>query len=152
MVILSLIGGAACAADGGHQGVQVGDIDRKAEPCNDFFAYANGAWRAHNPIPASMPRWSRRWAAGEANKDQLKIILEAAAATKAQKGSIDQLTGDFYASCMDEARIDRLGVEPIKPQLTDIANIRDSAGAAARDPAIACDERQRAVQCLWPVR
>src|SRR5688572_24656502 len=118
-VILSLIGGAACAADGGQQGVQVDDIDRKVEPCNDFFAYANGAWRAHNPIPASMPRWSRRWAAGEANKDQLKIILEAAAATKAQKGSINQLTGDFYASCMDEARIDRLGVEPIKPQLTD---------------------------------
>lgn len=128
MVILALIGGAACAADDGPQGVQVGDIDRKAEPCNDFFAYANGAWRAQNPIPASMPRWSRRWAAGEANKDQLKIILEAAAATKAQKGSINQLTGDFYASCMDEARIDRLGVEPIEPQLADIANLRDSAG------------------------
>jgi endothelin-converting enzyme/putative endopeptidase len=122
------MGGAHCAADGGPQGVQVGDIDRKVEPCNDFFGYANGAWRAQNPIPASMPRWSRRWAAGEANKDQLKIILEAAAATKAQKGSINQLTGDFYASCMDEARIDPLGVEPLKPQLTDIANIRDSAG------------------------
>lgn len=126
--ILVLFAGSACGADGGSQGVQVGDIDRKAEPCNDFFAYANGAWRAQNPIPASMPRWSRRWAAGEANKDQLKTILEAAAATKAQRGSIDQLTGDFYASCMDEARIDRLGIEPLKPQLTEIANIRDSAG------------------------
>lgn len=128
IVVLSLVAGTACAADDGQQGVQVGDIDRKVEPCNDFFAYANGTWRAQNPIPASMPRWSRRWAAGEANKDQLKIILEAAAATRAQKGSIDQLTGDFYASCMDEARIDRLGIEPLKPQLTEIANIRDSAG------------------------
>jgi endothelin-converting enzyme/putative endopeptidase len=128
IVVLSLLAGSAGAADGGQQGVQVGDIDRKVEPCNDFFAYANGAWRAQNPIPASMPRWSRRWAAGEANKDQLKIILEAAAATKAQKGSIDQLTGDFYASCMDEARIDGLGVEPLKPQLTAIANLRDTDG------------------------
>ncbi|GFE81541.1 metallopeptidase [Steroidobacter agaridevorans] len=126
--ILVLIAGSAYAAEGGPQGVQLGDIDRKAEPCNDFFAYANGAWRAQNPIPASMPRWSRRWAAGEANKDRLKIILEAAAATKAQQGSIDQLTGDFYASCMDEARIDRLGIEPLKPQLTEIASIRDNAG------------------------
>lgn len=125
---LVLFAASACAADGGQQGVQVGDIDRKAEPCTDFFAYANGIWRAQNPIPASMPRWSRRWAAGEANKDQLKIILDAASATKAQKGSIDQLTGDFYASCMDEARIDRLGIEPLKPQLTDIANLRDNAG------------------------
>lgn len=126
--VLVLFAGSACAADGGQQGVQVGDIDRKAEPCNDFFQYANGTWRAQNPIPASMPRWSRRWAAGEANKDQLKIILDAAAATKAQQGSIDQLTGDFYASCMDEARIDRLGIEPLKPQLADIANMRDGAG------------------------
>ncbi|MFC4311270.1 M13 family metallopeptidase [Steroidobacter flavus] len=128
IVILSLVAGAACAGDSGQQGVQVGDLDRKVEPCNDFFAYANGTWRAQNPIPASMPRWSRRWAAGEANKDQLKILLEAAASAKAQKGSIDQLTGDFYASCMDEARIDRLGVEPLKPQLTEIANVRDNDG------------------------
>jgi endothelin-converting enzyme/putative endopeptidase len=128
IALLSLVAGAACAADGGQQGVQVGDLDRKVEPCNDFFAYANGTWRAQNPIPASMPRWSRRWAAGEANKDQLKIILEAAAATRSQKGSIDQLTGDFYASCMDEARIDRLGVEPLEPQLTEIANVRDHDG------------------------
>jgi endothelin-converting enzyme/putative endopeptidase len=126
--ILLLFAGLACAADEGQRGVEVGDIDRKAEPCSDFFAYANGTWRAQNPIPASMPRWSRRWAAGEANKDRLKIILEAAAATRAQKGSIDQLTGDFYASCMDEARIDRLGIEPLKPQLTQIANLRDNAG------------------------
>jgi putative endopeptidase len=125
--VVVLFAGSVCA-DGGQQGVQVGDIDRKVEPCNDFFQYANGTWRAQNPIPAAMPRWSRRWAAGEANKDQLKIILDAAAATKAQQGSIDQLTGDFYASCMDEARIDRLGIEPLKPQLADIANMRDGAG------------------------
>lgn len=126
--ILVLFAGSACVADDGLQGVQLGDMDRKVEPCDDFFAYANGTWRAQNPIPASMPRWSRRWAAGEANKDRLKIILEAAAATKAPKGSIDQLTGDFHASCMDEARIDRLGIEPLKSQLTQIANIRDNAG------------------------
>jgi len=126
--ILAMFASSAGAAEGGQQGIQVGDLDPKVEPCNDFFAYANGAWRAQNPIPASMPRWSRRWAAGEANKDRVRIILEAAAATRAQKGSIDQLTGDFYASCMDEARIDRLGIEPLQPQLADIANIRDKAG------------------------
>ena len=47
-------------------------MDRKADPCTDFFEFANGAWRAQNPIPASMPRWSRRWAAGESTKDRLK--------------------------------------------------------------------------------
>lgn len=128
LIVGSLFAGAAVGAGPAQHGIEVSDLDRKVEPCNDFFAYSNGAWRAANPIPASMPRWSRRWAAGEANKDQLKVILEAAALTKASKGSIEQLTGDFYASCIDEAHIDQLGADPIRPQLAQIDALKDSEG------------------------
>jgi endothelin-converting enzyme/putative endopeptidase len=128
LVLVLLFACAANAADGtAQQGVQVGDIDRKADPCTDFFAYANGRWRAENPIPPSMSRWSRRWAAGEANKDQLREILEQAAATKAQRGSIEQLTGDFYAGCMNEQQANSLGAKPIAPLLAQIDAIRSTA-------------------------
>lgn len=106
------------------RGIETADLDRKADPCNDFYEYANGGWRAANPIPASMPRWSRRWAAGEANKEQVRILLEEASRNKSAHGSIDQQTGDFYASCMDEARIDQLGVEPLRPMLADIQGMK----------------------------
>ena len=129
VLCIACLVGTAYGAEPAQRGIEVGDLDKKVEPCNDFFGYANGAWRAANPIPASMPRWSRRWAAGEANKDQLRIILDAAAANKAApKGSIDQLTGDFYASCMDEAHINQLGAAPLKPQLAEIAAVKDSEG------------------------
>ena len=45
------------------RGVESADIDRTADACTDFYQFANGRWRTDNPIPAAMPRWSRRWAA-----------------------------------------------------------------------------------------
>jgi endothelin-converting enzyme/putative endopeptidase len=71
-----------------RKGIETADISRAADPCTDFYEFANGAWRAANPIPPSMDRWSRRWQAGEQNKDKLKEILDEAAAVKeAPKGS-----------------------------------------------------------------
>src|SRR6266704_3247143 len=82
------------------KGIQTADLDRKADPCNDFFQFSNGTWRANNPIPASMTRWSKRWQAGETSKDKLRDILEAAAADKnAPQGSTTRIIGDYYAAC-----------------------------------------------------
>jgi putative endopeptidase len=109
-------------------GIDLNDLDRKVQPCDDFYDFANGTWRANNPIPASMTRWSKRWQAGEAAKDRLHDILESASADKsAAKGSIDQIIGDYYGACMDESRVNARGIEPIKPWLARIDGIHDAA-------------------------
>lgn len=114
------------------KGIEVSDMDPKADPCEDFFNYANGAWRASNPIPSSMTRWSRRWQAGEKNKDALKNILDEVSKRQDwKKGSVEQLIGDFYGSCMDQAAIDKLGLAPAQPTLRDIDAIKDRAGLEA---------------------
>jgi endothelin-converting enzyme/putative endopeptidase len=127
-VAAGLLACASVLAQGGTlRGIETGDVNRNVDPCTDFFEFANGKWRADNPIPASMSRWSRRWAAGEATKDRLRELLESAALMKAPKGSNEQLTGDFYAGCMDERRIDALGAQPVKPLLDDIGRVASIA-------------------------
>jgi putative endopeptidase len=119
----------ARAADEPLHGVYAEDVDRTANACSDFYAYANGAWREKNPIPASMVRWSRRWASGETAKDQLREILdEVSAKTSWPAGSVEQLIGDHYAACMDAPRIESAGIKPIAPLLGEIAALHDVAG------------------------
>jgi endothelin-converting enzyme/putative endopeptidase len=111
-----------------ERGVFVEDIDRTADACTDFYDYANGAWRDANPIPASMNRWSRRWASGELSKEQLRTITEdLSKRTDWPAGSIDQQIADFYGSCMDVERINALGSKPIQPLLRDIDRIDSQA-------------------------
>jgi endothelin-converting enzyme/putative endopeptidase len=76
-----------------------------------------------------MVRWSRRWASGELAKDQLKVILDEVSAKAAwPRASVEQLIGDHYAACMDEARIERQGVAPLRPLLDEVASVKDAAG------------------------
>ncbi len=126
-VSLVLIARPGVSEDETLRGIDLSDMDRSVDACTDFYDFSNGAWRAANPIPPSMSRWSRRWAAGELSKDQLKVILEETVAVKdAPKGSVDQLTGDSYAACMDVERINRLGAGPVKPLLDRIAAMKNA--------------------------
>ncbi|HXI11427.1 MAG TPA: M13 family metallopeptidase [Thermoanaerobaculia bacterium] len=109
-----------------ERGVYIEDVDKNIDACTDFFDYANGAWRRENPIPASMNRWSRRWAAGEQAKNQLRELLDETSRRKDwPTGSIDQQISDFYGACMDQSRIDELGSKPIQPLLARIRAIRN---------------------------
>ncbi len=112
--------------------IQVADLDRSAKPCDDFFEFANGAWRKANPIPASMARWSRRWEAGEKAKDRLKLILDdVAKKTDWPAGSPERLISDHYGACMDEAKVEAAGSRPLEPMLREIDGLETLDGVQA---------------------
>lgn len=115
---------------GGPEGVETGDLDRTVDACTDFYEFANGTWRANNPIPASMSQWSRRLAARETNRQRVHSVLEEASARKdLAPGSTEQIVGDYYASCMDESGADAAGLAPLAPVLAAIDGVRDLADA-----------------------
>jgi len=110
----------------------VSGMDTKTAACNDFYQYANGGWLAANPIPAAYPAWGVGNVLNEKNRDVLHDILEAAAKnTAAKKGSNEQKVGDYYASCMDEARVEADGLKPIQAELDLVNKVTDQKSLQA---------------------
>ena len=120
--------GLSSAATAATHGIDPGDINRDGRACSDFFDYANGAWRKQHAIPDYMDRWSRRWQSGEVNKEHVRDILgEVSVRSDWPAGSAEQLSGDFYAACMNEDRVNRLGLAPVQPLLGQIGAIKTRA-------------------------
>ena len=97
-------------------------MDPTVSPCKDFYAYANGAF-GKVPIPGEYAAYGVNQEIDERNFAILKEILENSARTGGPKGSVVQRVGDFYASGMNEAAIDREGLRPLTPWLSRIQAI-----------------------------
>lgn len=120
---------AGLAAETPH-GVNPAHLDRSVAPSQDFFQFSNGGWVKANPIPGDQSAWGAFNELREANRRTLRDLMEEAAKTQAPKGSALQKVGDFYASGMDEAAIEKAGLKPLQPMLARIAAIRDTRALA----------------------
>ncbi|MFW6371612.1 MAG: hypothetical protein ACOC10_10460, partial [Bacteroidota bacterium] len=41
----------ACSSQEKSTGINPDDLDTTVDPAHDFDQYANGGWKAHNPLP-----------------------------------------------------------------------------------------------------
>ncbi len=130
---LRLVAGlaAACAAlaalapaAGASSGLNLADRDTTCAPCQDFYQYATGGWRARTELPASESTWGSFDVLAERTRIVLRGILEKAAAGG---GTADaRKIGDFYAAAMDSAGIEAAGLTPLRGELDAIAAVKSS--------------------------
>jgi putative endopeptidase len=125
--ILALAVVAAAPAQG--PGIDLAGMDRSVAPGDDFYAYGNGAWMKTAVIPPDKSRWGTIGENRDKSDTQVADLVKAAA--KAQPGTEARKVGDFFTADMDEARIESLGLKPLKPDLDRIAALKDKAGLAA---------------------
>jgi putative endopeptidase len=99
--------------------------DTGCKACDDFNQYANGGWIAKHEIPAAFSTWGITSPLREKNIATLHEILEAAAKnTAAPKGSNEEKIGAFYASCMDEPKIEAAGARPLLSEMAAIDKMK----------------------------
>jgi putative endopeptidase len=125
--------------------LDIPSMDRTADPCVDFYQYTCGGWMKNNPIPPDQASWSVYGKLAEENGEFLWGILEEAAKPTADRTPAQQKIGDYFESCMDEARIESLGSTPLQPLLDQIAALKNKRDLAR----LLADQHQKDYGSGW---
>ena len=103
----------------GSWGYQPAAMDRSVKPGDDFWAFVNGSWDRTTQIAADRTSAGPFVTLSDASERDVRSIVEGFA-NAPKRDLAGQQIGDFYASFMDEAKIDSLGAVPLKPYFAQI--------------------------------
>ncbi len=112
-------------------GLDLSGFDRAVRPQDDLYLFAGGAWLARTEIPPDRSNYGSFIALDDQAQEEVKeLIVAASQKPNRPAGSDEQKVGDYYLAFMDAERVERLGLEPLKLELSridTIANPRDVA-------------------------
>ena len=102
-------------------------MDPSVKPQDDFFSYANGGWIKRTEIPPEESRWGSFNQLIEKNNDALREIAEKVSKQNAgaRVPPEVQKVGDYYASGMDEKKIDTARTKPLADEFKRIDAVKD---------------------------
>lgn len=100
-------------------------IDTSQDPCENFYDFANGGWITGHPIPGDKGSISTFSVLSEKNWQVIQKVLEADADLYDDSWDAQLLRKlrELYASCMDEAKLDYLGQDPLQRFVNNIRRI-----------------------------
>lgn len=108
-------------------GFDLANMDTSVAPGDDFYRYVNGNWLRLTEIPADKSNHGAFSVLADEAEENLRRIIEEAAAEDAAIGSDSQKVGDFYSSFMNEDMTNRLGINPLRDSLAQFDAVTDKA-------------------------
>ena len=128
----------ACQTKQLGSGIDLTMMDKSVHPQADFYRYMNGTWLKTFDIPADKSNYGSFEKLGDLSEKNLRTIIdEVGNAQNKTKGSAGQKVGDLYASFMDSAKVEQLGITPIERDLAAINALGSKADLIARAAALA---------------
>jgi putative endopeptidase len=107
------------------------EMDRSIKPGDDFYRYANGGWLKAAAISAGQSSYDTRAMLTEKTSQRVRNLIQDAAATQPVKGGVAQKVGDYYASFMDQDRIEARGLTPLTDEMATISAIKNKVSLSA---------------------
>ena len=107
-------------------GIVMDNLDKTANPADDFYQFACGGWMKNHPLPAEYSRYGSFDQLGENTEKQLNKLITDIAQQSNDAGSVAQKIGDFYNCGMDTQAINEQGDQPIRPILQKIADVKSN--------------------------
>jgi putative endopeptidase len=111
-------------------GLLLENMDSTVKPGDNFQMYVNGAWIKKTEIPADKSSYGIGRILNDRAQEDVKKIIEDAAAANKPAGTDEQKVGDLYASYLDMKRRDELGISPIQPEFQKIDALADYSALA----------------------
>lgn len=126
LACITLLSGAERSPDAKlKSGIDRANFDESVKPGDNFFEYVNGNWIRHNPVPAEYSRWGSFSQLHDDNLVHLREIVEGLAKETGPLDENRRKIRDFYATAMDEAKLEKVGAQPLKDELDRIGAIKN---------------------------
>jgi predicted metalloendopeptidase len=122
-----------------RSGLDLAGFDRNVRAQDDLYRFVGGGWLANTEIPPDRSNYGSFIILDDRAKEEIRALIVAAAQQPNRApGSDAQKVGDYYTAYMDTARIESLGLEPLRAELA-----RIDAIATPRDVARYIGHAQR---------
>lgn len=101
-------------------GLDLSNLDKSANPADNFYQFATGGWQASHPLPAAYSRYGSFDMLQENVNKQVNTILTDLAKKKYKDGTTEKKLSDFYKLAMNIKRRNQEGAAPVRPLLDEI--------------------------------